>query len=87
MITGPDPARIARSGLIITAADQQCFVCCEPVDDPSIMWSGFSADIFFHPACALELAIRLMRDIHEYEHRTGDRIAWRATKPARGDHP
>jgi hypothetical protein len=76
MITGPDPSRIARSGVIITAEDQHCFHCGATVVDPGIMWSGFSDDVFLHPACALELTIRLMRDVHEYEHRTGDRVTW-----------
>jgi hypothetical protein len=76
MITGPDPSRIEKSGLIITADDQRCFLCGETTADPSVMWSGFSADIFLHPECAVEITLRLGRDVHELEHRTGYRLAW-----------
>jgi len=31
VITGPDPSRIARSGLIITAEGQKCFHCGDAV--------------------------------------------------------
>jgi hypothetical protein len=76
MITGPDPSRIEKPGLIITAADQCCFLCGEATDDPSVLWSGFSADIFLHAECAVEMTLRLMRDVHEFEHRTGCRLGW-----------
>jgi len=76
MITGPDPSQIEKSGLIITADDQRCFLCGEATADPSVMWSGFSEDVFLHAACAVEMTLRLMRDVHELEHRTGHRLAW-----------
>jgi hypothetical protein len=76
MITGPDPSRIEKPGLIITADDQRCVLCGEATDDPSVMWSGFSADIFLHPECAVEMSLRLGRDVHELERRTGCRLAW-----------
>jgi hypothetical protein len=78
VITGPEPSRIARSGLIVTAQGQACFHCGEPAGDPVIMWSGATGnEIFLHPACVAELTIRLLRDLHELEHRTGGRLAWR----------
>jgi hypothetical protein len=40
MITGPDPSLIDKSGLIITAEDQRCFLCGEATADPCVMWSG-----------------------------------------------
>jgi hypothetical protein len=76
VITGPDPSRIETSGLIITANDQRCFLCGKATDDPSVMWSGFTDDIFLHAECAVEMSLRLLRDVHELEHRTGSRLAW-----------
>jgi len=76
MITGPDPSQIEKSGLIITADDQRCFLCGKATADPSVLWSGFSTDIFLHPECAVEMSLRVLRDVHELEHRTGCRLAW-----------
>jgi hypothetical protein len=76
MITGPDPSPIEKSGLILTADDQRCFLCGTATADPAVMWSGFSADIFLRPECAVEMTLRLGRDVHELEHRTGGRLAW-----------
>jgi hypothetical protein len=76
VITGPDPTRIATSGLVITADEQRCFFCGEATTDPCVMWSGFSDDVFLHPECAVELAMRLLRDVRALEHRSGYRLAW-----------
>jgi hypothetical protein len=81
VITGPDPAWIAKSGLVITADEQRCFLCGEATADPAVLWSGFSEDVFLHPACAVEMTIRLLRDVHELEHRTGCRLAWALPDP------
>jgi hypothetical protein len=76
VITGPDPSQIEKSGLVITAHEQRCFLCGKATDDPSVMWSGFSTDVFLHPECAVEMSLRVLRDVHELEHRTGCRLAW-----------
>lgn len=58
---------------IIHASGQTCFHCCQPVtEDPAIYWLGAneqneSIDLMLHPACALDFALRLLRDVHAYE--------------------
>jgi hypothetical protein len=59
----PDP----DTGIAFTAAGASCFYCGKPTSDPSICWSGFSGDIYLHPACWPRLATRLFRDLHEVE--------------------
>jgi len=53
--------------VIITAHGQICFYCYGATEDPTIIWVGSTGEIFLHPACAAELIIRLIRDVHELE--------------------
>ena len=48
-----------------------CFLCGERVCPPLIEWSGCGATIALHPACAVDLTIRLMRDVHALECHDG----------------
>jgi hypothetical protein len=48
-----------------------CFYCYEPLTDPSVMWRGQSGEIFLHPACVMELMLRLLRDVYETELKSG----------------
>lgn len=54
---------------------QGCFYCGQPVSQPWIEWHGQNRNqktfeiIQLHPGCAVELTIRLLRDVHEYECR------------------
>jgi hypothetical protein len=76
MITGLDHSRLAGE-VIVTARGERCFFCDEPTEDPAIVWFGATGEIFLHAACTAELAVRLFRDLHELEHRSGGRLAWR----------
>ncbi|MEW6049028.1 MAG: hypothetical protein AB1609_21585 [Bacillota bacterium] len=60
MLTSPD---------IITAHGQRCFYCGKPTEDPAVEWHGYTAQIFLHPACAVDLLLRLARDVWEFECR------------------
>jgi len=59
---------------------QGCFYCGKPIDPPFIEWHGLDqtqdvfASIQFHPGCAVEFTIRLLRDVHEYECANGKLI-------------
>ncbi len=44
-----------------------CFYCYKPIDGPLVSWLGDSAEILLHPQCAIDLCIRLMRDVHEWQ--------------------
>jgi hypothetical protein len=48
-----------------------CFLCAGNIKsgkEDFIMWSGsFNLNIRFHPACAVDFAVRLMRDAHAYK--------------------
>jgi hypothetical protein len=52
---------------LLTARGEQCFYCGTMVLDPAIQWSGVPGEIWLHPSCALDLVVRLTRDIHEYQ--------------------
>lgn len=56
-VTGLDPAG---------APSSPCFYCGELVTVPFIQWIGEST-ITLHPECTVEFAIRLLRDVHEFE--------------------
>lgn len=52
----------------------RCFHCEQPTGDPQVWWIGVDEHgrcihIVLHPACAIELAIRMLRDVHEIECR------------------
>ncbi len=49
--------------------EQMCNFCQMPTGYPFIYWAGGHADtITFHPACARQFAIRLLRDVWQAEH-------------------
>jgi hypothetical protein len=55
-------------GDFLTAAGKTCFYCHGLiVADPAILWSGAYGNIHLHPACTVELAVRLFRDVHQIE--------------------
>ena len=87
MITGPEPSGIAGSGHVITARGERCFFCGEATEDPAVMWSGATGEIFLHPPCFPELMIRGSRDLLELEHRSGGRLAWRPDERNQGAAP
>ena len=62
-VTGPKPEDV-EAGLLHTAAGQKCFYCGKLTRDPAIHWMGFDSDIFLHPGCCVDLAIRLFRDVN-----------------------
>jgi hypothetical protein len=46
-----------------------CFYCHHPITEkPFINWIGDST-IYLHPPCVLELCLRLLKDVHEFECR------------------
>jgi hypothetical protein len=61
-------------GLRMTPEHGTCFYCFHPLDNPAVEWSGATGVICLHPACVLELAVRLFRDVHELECRTGQYV-------------
>ncbi len=73
MITGASKYRPGDQ-VIITALGQTCFYCRGSTTDPGITWMGATGEIFLHPSCAVELVIRLLRDVHELECSSGLRL-------------
>lgn len=51
-----------------------CFYCHQGLQGTVILWWGSGADIYLHPACAVELSIRLLRDVHEVEQETHENV-------------
>lgn len=59
---------IARyNGLYDLPEGQRCFYCGDTIRDVGIMWMGLTGHVYLHPPCVVELTIRLLRDVHEYE--------------------
>jgi hypothetical protein len=53
------------------ARRKRCFFCGlgQRVGEPFIMWQGLvPSALFLHPSCALDLIVRLMRDVWEYQN-------------------
>lgn len=73
-ITGAAFSRFVGT-VVVSAEKETCFYCGRPTSDPAIVWSGFGGEIFLHPACVAELALRLFRDLHELECRSHARLA------------
>lgn len=61
-ITSPFPD---EQGLVNSAIGHSCFFCHTLLDDPAVCWSGADADIYLHPDCVPDLAVRMFRDVHE----------------------
>lgn len=69
--------------VMLTARGRECRYCAGRIEDPAIMWIGFGDEpIFLHAACAADASLRVLRDVHEIERRTGTRIALAADSPA-----
>jgi hypothetical protein len=64
----PDFAKEFR----ICREDHPCFYCGEDLNaDPAIEWLGQKAQIFLHAECAIEFTLRMFRDVHQWETKTG----------------
>jgi hypothetical protein len=51
--------------------EQPCYYCGAPLNSPFIVWAGAGAEhLTLHPACTVELAIRLFRDVWQIECET-----------------
>jgi hypothetical protein len=56
-----------------------CFYCHHEITAWAMFWMG-AFDLWLHPQCQIELDIRMKRDIHELERKTGFYVApapWR----------
>ena len=60
-----------------------CFYCHKPLTSPCVHWMGSGFDLYCHPACVVELTIRLLRDVHEIECSTNTDITSRTTPELR----
>lgn len=49
------------------ALGDPCFYCGRTTGDPSIFWLGRTGSIILHPQCAIDVTIRLLRDVHEVQ--------------------
>jgi hypothetical protein len=55
--------------------EQLCFYCGYGCTEPAVYWQGFvDTSIHLHAACALELCIRIIRDVHQIENMSGQRF-------------
>jgi hypothetical protein len=61
-ITSPIPD---EQGSVHTAVGQECFLCGGGLHDPAVFWMGATAEVYFHPDCVVDLAVRMFRDVHE----------------------
>lgn len=52
-----------------------CFFCHSDITYPTIQWSGDSV-IGFHPNCAIDFVIRIMRDVHQIEQRQNLKVSF-----------
>lgn len=66
---GPKPA---TDDFWVERESHPCFYCGEALNaDPAIEWLGQKAQIFFHAECAVEFTLRMFRDVHQWETKTG----------------
>lgn len=56
-----DPAELERDGI-----KDACYLCGQKITYPSVLWMGHECQfIVLHPACVLDLFVRLARDLHQ----------------------
>lgn len=55
--------------------EQKCFYCGLPLRAIAVFWAGADGELWLHPACVVELTIRLYRDVHEVETGTHTYVA------------
>lgn len=66
-----------------------CFHCGHAIwTDEAIEWHGNdraheAANLMFHPGCAVEFSIRLLRDVHQIECRSNVEIHLKPSRQAR----
>lgn len=50
--------------------DADCFFCGERLGTPFVLWQGTGplGRLVLHPACVLELNLRISRDVHAIQH-------------------
>jgi hypothetical protein len=55
------------------AKDAPCFFCGEPVGTPFIIWAGHGGQgrLVLHLPCAIDIQIRMTRDVHELKQELG----------------
>ena len=71
--------------IILTAHGEICFYCGKATEDPAIVWVGSTAEIILHPRCAVELTLRISRDVHQLECERHVRLALVADGEITGD--
>ena len=63
------------------AEHDECFYCYQKLDFPWIEWHGHESGkdgfsvIALHPRCAVDLSIRILRDVHEVECKTNTSLS------------
>jgi hypothetical protein len=62
---------------------QPCFYCGQPLSTPFVIWMGVGEPLALHPACVVELSIRLLRDVWQIETATNTYITSRTTPELR----
>jgi hypothetical protein len=68
---------------------ETCFHCHQAIwTDEAIEWHGSdaadgTANLMFHPGCAIELSIRLLRDVHQIECRANVEVHLKSSRQAR----
>ena len=65
---GGDPREDYRI-LEVREERRPCFFCVEPMIPPLVHWMGAGGDIYLHPDCVFNLALRLYRDVHEIQQK------------------
>ncbi len=51
---------------------EPCFFCGKEADSPMVYWAGQTSSLqgpvlVLHPGCAVDLTVRLYRDVHEVQ--------------------
>ena len=69
-----------------------CFYCHTALQAPFVVWMGApltdtdDGRLALHPACVLDLFVRLVRDVHEIECKTGGVLRMSSRAADRHEH-
>jgi hypothetical protein len=63
--------RAKTGGLDPNPHKGDCLLCSEKLNYPIIYWMG-DPPIYFHAECCRSICIRLLRDVWEWECKSGD---------------
>ena len=70
-----DGPKLLGDGPWVERDEHPCFYCGKALDaEPAIGWIGQTSEIYLHARCTVEFILRMFRDVHQWELKTGNLV-------------